>query len=46
MSSNELEVLEHYNRKILKYGDCPDVLLKCLAKLDNVRVNIELLGVS
>lgn len=44
MSSNELEVLEHYNRKILKYGDCPDVLLKCLAKLDHVRVNIELLG--
>merc|ERR1712013_54490 len=46
MSSNELEVLEHYNRKIQKYLDvqnAEEVLLKCLAKLDHVRVNIALL---
>ena len=46
MTANELEVLEHYNRKILKYGENPEVLLKCLGKLDQVRVNIELLSVS
>ena len=45
MTANELEVLEHYNRKILKYGENPEVLLKCLGKLDQVRVNIELLSV-
>ena len=46
MSSNELEVLEHYKRKIVKYGDVPEVILKCLKKLDHVRVNIELLQVN
>lgn len=46
MSSNELEVLEHYKRKIVKYGEVPEVVLKCLKKLDHVRVNIELLQVS
>ena len=46
MTANELEVLEHYNRKILKYGENPEVLLKCLGKLDQVRVNIELLSVG
>jgi len=46
MSSNELEVLEHYNRKILKYGDNSEVLLKCLGKLEHVRINIELLQIT
>ena len=49
MGGNELEVLEHYNRKLQKYGDCKDageILLKCLSKLDQVRVNIALLSVS
>jgi len=47
MGGNELEVLEHYNRKLQKYGDCKDageILLKCLSKLDQVRVNIALLS--
>jgi len=44
MTANELEVLEHYKRKIVKYIDSPEVLLKCLGKLDQVRVNIDLLG--
>lgn len=46
MGGNELEVLEHYNRKIQKYGehkDATEILLKCLVKLDQVRVNISLL---
>jgi len=46
MGGNELEVLEHYNRKIQKYGDRDDaaeILTKCLTKLDQVRVNISLL---
>jgi len=46
MGGNELEVLEHYNRKIEKYGehkDAAEILLKCLSKLDQVRVNINLL---
>eukprot|EP00092_Neocalanus_flemingeri_P039512 GFUD01043026.1.p1 GENE.GFUD01043026.1~~GFUD01043026.1.p1 ORF type:complete len:697 (-),score=204.72 GFUD01043026.1:693-2783(-) len=46
MGGNELEVLEHYNRKIQKYGehkDATEILLKCLCKLDQVRVNISLL---
>jgi len=41
-----LEVLEHYNRKIQRYeerNDAADVLIKCLFKLDQVRVNISLL---
>ena len=46
MTSNELEVLEHYKRKIVKYGEVPEVLLKCLKKLDQVMVNIELLQVT
>ena len=49
MGGNELEVLEHYNRKIQKYGDRDDaaeILTKCLTKLDQVRVNISLLQVS
>ena len=46
MTANELEVLEHYKRKIVKYIDAPEVLLKCLGKLDQVRVNIDLLGVG
>lgn len=46
MTANELEVLEHYKRKIVKYIDSPEVLLKCLGKLDQVRVNIDLLGVG
>ena len=46
MSSNELEVFEHYNRKILKYGDNSEVLLKCLNKLEHVRINIELLQIT
>jgi len=46
MGGNELEVLEHYNRKIKKYGEhkeAGEILLKCLYKLDQVRVNISLL---
>jgi len=46
MGGNELEVLEHYNRKIQKYGeqkDATEILIKCLCKLDQVRVNISLL---
>jgi len=43
MSGNELEVLEHYNKKMKKYEEHPDVLLRCLTKLDQVRVNISLL---
>jgi len=46
MGGNELEVLEHYNRKIQKYGEqkeAAEILLKCLGKLDQVRVNISLL---
>jgi len=46
MGGNELEVLEHYNRKIQRYGDRNDaaeILIKCLSKLDQVRVNISLL---
>jgi hypothetical protein len=49
MGGNELEVLEHYNRKIQKYGehkDATEILLKCLIKLDQVRVNISLLQVD
>ena len=49
MGGNELEVLEHYNRKIQKYGehkDATEILLKCLVKLDQVRVNISLLQVG
>ena len=48
MGGNELEVLEHYNRKIKKYGEhkeAGEILLKCLYKLDQVRVNISLLQV-
>ena len=37
--------MEHYKRKIVKYGEVPEVVLKCLKKLDHVRVNIELLQV-
>lgn len=43
---SELEFLEHYNRKILKHGDNPEVLLKSLARLNQVRVTIDLLAVS
>ena len=46
MSGNELEVLEHYNKKMKKYEEHPDVLLRCLTKLDQVRVNISLLQVG
>ena len=45
-TASELEVLEHYNRKILRYGDNQEVLLKCLGKLDQVRINIDLLQVG
>jgi len=41
---SELEFLEHYNRKILKHGDNPEVLLKSLARLNQVRVTIDLLA--
>ena len=43
---SELEFLEHYNRKILKHGDNPEVLLKSLGRLNQVRVTIDLLAVS
>jgi len=46
MGGNELEVLEYYDRKIKKYteiNNSNDVLLKCLDKLDQVKVNIDLL---
>lgn len=41
---SELEFLEHYNKKIQKHGDNPDVLLRSLGKLDQVRVTIDLLA--
>jgi len=43
MPGNELEVLSHYKRKIEKNPDNEEVLLRSLAKLDGVRVNIALL---
>merc|ERR1711874_22800 len=43
MTANELEVLNHYHKKILKYDESPDIILKCLWKLDRVHVNIALL---
>ena len=46
MTANELEVLNHYNRKILKYDESPDIILKCLGKLSQVQVNIALLQVK
>ena len=46
MTANELEVLNHYNRKILKYDESPDIILKCLGKLSQVQVNIALLQVE
>ena len=46
MTATELEVLNHYNRKMLKYDESPDIILKCLWKLDRVQVNIALLQVE
>ena len=46
MTATELEVLNHYNRKMLKYDESPDIILKCLWKLDRVQVNIALLQVG
>ena len=46
LAMSELEFLEHYNKKILKYGDNQEVLLKSLGKLDQVRVTIDLLAVG
>jgi len=43
MGGNELEVLSHYNRKILKYPDDSELLMRCLGKLEAVKVNIQLL---
>merc|ERR1712062_675773 len=43
MTANELEVLNHYNKKMLKYDESPDIITKCLWKLDRVQVNIALL---
>merc|ERR1711953_1442648 len=43
MTANELEVLNHHNRKMLKYDESPDIIMKCLWKLDRVQVNIALL---
>jgi len=43
MPGNELEVLSHYKRKIEKNLEDEDILLRSLAKLDGVRVNIGLL---
>jgi hypothetical protein len=46
---NELDVLEHYNRTIQKYGehkDATEILIKCLCKLEQVTVNISLLKVG
>ena len=45
MGANEMEVLNHYNKKMLKYDESPDIILKCLWKLDRVSVNIALLQV-
>ena len=45
MTANELEVLNHYNKKMLKYDESPDIIMKCLWKLDRVQVNIALLQV-
>ena len=45
MTANEMEVLNHYNKKMLKYDESPDIILKCLWKLDRVLVNIALLQV-
>merc|ERR1711874_278696 len=43
MPGNELEVLNHYKKKIENNLDKEDVLLRCLTKLDKVLVNISLL---
>ena len=45
MPGNELEVLNHYKKKIENNLDKEDVLLRALTKLDKVLVNIALLQV-
>lgn len=43
MPGNELEVLNHYKRKIEKNLENEEILIRSLGKLDGVRVNIALL---